>query len=102
MKKEVFVILLADPQEERSTLRSANDLVYDWIGEKHACVNMTRVYPLVGPNIENFTMGQTTLEVCLKKSGQHKKKTCFDNQHIFITFIFDTFNFLKLMTVNLL
>ncbi|MCI46988.1 auxilin-like protein, partial [Trifolium medium] len=39
---------LTDPQEGRSRLRPADILVYGWTREKHACVDLTGVSPLVG------------------------------------------------------
>jgi hypothetical protein len=36
----------------------------------------------------------------LKVRNNKNEKTCFDNQYIFISFIFDIFYFLTLETVN--
>ncbi|PNX84466.1 auxilin-like protein [Trifolium pratense] len=47
MKKEAFVNFLTDPLERRSTQRSSDVLVYGWVGGKHACVNLTGVFPLM-------------------------------------------------------
>jgi hypothetical protein len=52
VKKEVPVNFFTDPQEGRSTLRLADVMVYGWVGGKHACVDLTRVSPLVGSGTE--------------------------------------------------
>ena len=57
MKKEAHVNFLTDPLEGRSILRSADVLVYGWVGGKHACVDLTGFSPLVGLTTENFTVG---------------------------------------------
>ncbi|MCH82695.1 auxilin-like protein [Trifolium medium] len=41
VKKEAPMKFLIDPQEGRSTLKPTDVLVYGWIAEKHACVNLT-------------------------------------------------------------
>jgi len=38
---------------------------------------------------------------CVKQSGKNEK-VCSDNQHIFISFAFDTYSFLGLEVVDLL
>ncbi|MFS7909077.1 putative exostosin [Helianthus anomalus] len=47
-KKETPVNFLTDPLEGRSTLRPADILVLGCVGGKHACVDLTRISPLVG------------------------------------------------------
>ncbi|MCI32836.1 auxilin-like protein, partial [Trifolium medium] len=47
VKKEAPVNFLTDPLEGRSTLRSADVLVYRLVGGKHTCVDLTEVSPLV-------------------------------------------------------
>jgi hypothetical protein len=42
------VNFIIDPLEGRSTLRPANVLVYRWVGEKYACVDLNEVSPIVG------------------------------------------------------
>jgi hypothetical protein len=39
VKKVAPVNFLTDPQEERSTLRSTDVLMYGWIGGKYVCVD---------------------------------------------------------------
>jgi len=43
--------------------------------------------------VGDFMVGQTTLKVALSKVGKHEK-TCSDNQHVFISFVFDIFGFI--------
>ena len=92
---------LTDPQEGRSTLRPADVMVYGWVGGKHACVDLTGVSPLVGLREETFTVGQAALKVASSKVAKHEK-TCFDNQHAFIPFAFNTFGFLTSEAASLL
>ena len=47
VKKDVLVNFLTDPLDRRSTLRPADVMMYRWVGGKHACVDLTRVSPLV-------------------------------------------------------
>ncbi|MCI11580.1 auxilin-like protein [Trifolium medium] len=101
VKKEAPVNFLTDPQEGRSTLRPADVMVYGWVDGKHACVDLTRVSPLVGLRTETFTVGQATLKVDSSKVAKHEK-TCTHNQHAFISFAFDTFDFLAPEVVSLL
>ncbi|KAK2446469.1 hypothetical protein QL285_017276 [Trifolium repens] len=101
VKKEAPVNFLTYPHEGRSTLRPADVMVYEWVGGKHACVDLTGVSPLVGLGTMTFTAGQTTLKAASCKVVKHEK-TCSDNQHCFIPFAFDTFGFLAPETVSLL
>jgi hypothetical protein len=41
VKKETPVNFLTNPLEERSTLRSADILLYEWVGGKNVCVDLT-------------------------------------------------------------
>jgi hypothetical protein len=50
---------------------------------------------------EIFTVGQTAIKVVLNKVAKHDK-ACSDNQHAFIQFVFDTFDFLAPEAVSLL
>ncbi|MFS7991353.1 hypothetical protein Hanom_Chr12g01069781 [Helianthus anomalus] len=59
-KKESPLNFLMDPMEGRSTLRPTDLLVFGWAMGKHACVNLTRVSPLVGPRENGFVAGQAT------------------------------------------
>jgi len=101
VKKKAHVNFLTDPLDRRLTLRPADVMVYGWVGGKHACVDLTGVTPLVGLGVRPFTVGQTTLKVASSKVAKHEK-TCFDNQHAFILFAFDTFGFLAPETVDIL
>ncbi|GKB32178.1 hypothetical protein Tco_0871579 [Tanacetum coccineum] len=56
-KKEAPVNFLTDPLEGRSTVRPADILVFGWAGGKHACVDLTRVSPLVGLRDNEFVAG---------------------------------------------
>nr|ABD32913.1 hypothetical protein MtrDRAFT_AC151000g2v2 [Medicago truncatula] len=47
MKKERHVNFLSDLPDGRSTLRPTNVMVYEWVGGKHAFVDLTGVSPLV-------------------------------------------------------
>nr|GEW59619.1 hypothetical protein [Tanacetum cinerariifolium] len=100
-KKEVPVNFLTDPSDRRSTLRPADVLVFDWVGGKHACVDLTEVSPLVGLSSRGFTAGQTALKAASGKVTKHEK-ACIENQHVFIPFAFDTFGFLAPEGVELL
>jgi hypothetical protein len=93
VKKEAPVNFLTDPQEGRSTLRPADVLVYGWVGGKHACVDLTGVSPYVGLRVGDFTVGWAALKTASSKMVKHER-TCSDNQHMFISFAFDTFGFL--------
>ncbi|MCI20166.1 auxilin-like protein [Trifolium medium] len=69
--KEAPVNFLTDPQDERSTLRPTDVLVYGWVGGKHACVDLTRVSPLVGLGVGEFNYcGTDILQSCFKQNGQ--------------------------------
>jgi len=74
-------------------------MVYIWVGEKHACVNLIRVSPLVGLGVEAFTVGHAALKYASNKVAKHEN-VCPDNQHAFILFAFDTFGFLAPTTVD--
>jgi len=101
VKKEVPANFLTDPLDRRSTLRPADVMVYGWVGEKHVCVDLTGVSPLVGLGVGPFTVGHTALKAASSKVAKHEK-TCSDNQHAFIPFAFDTFGFLAPEAVDLL
>ncbi|MCI35762.1 auxilin-like protein, partial [Trifolium medium] len=90
VKKEAPVNFLTDPQEGRSTLRSA-DVLYGWVGGKHACVDLTGVSPLVRLRVGDFTVGRTALKAASSKMAKHDK-ACSDNQDVFIPFAFDLSN----------
>ncbi|GJX47875.1 phospholipase-like protein [Tanacetum coccineum] len=67
-KKEVLVNCLTDPLEGRSTLRPTDILVFGWAGEKHACVDLTGVSPLVSLR-DNGIVGRT---ICLESESRQK------------------------------
>jgi hypothetical protein len=71
----------------------------DWT--EHACVDLIEVSPLVGLRIKAFTVGHATIKVASNKVSKHDKG-CYDNQHVFIPFTFDTFGFLTPEVVDLL
>nr|GEZ03947.1 putative reverse transcriptase domain-containing protein [Tanacetum cinerariifolium] len=82
-------------------IRPADVLVFRRVKGKHACVDLTEVYPLVGLSSHDFTMGQAALKVASCKVTEHNK-ACIENQHVFIPFAFDTFGFLAPEGVELL
>ncbi|GKA12065.1 hypothetical protein Tco_0691611 [Tanacetum coccineum] len=100
-KKEAPVNFLTDPSDGRSTLRPTDVLVFDWVGGKHACVDLTGVSPLVGLSSRGFTVDQAALKAASCKVAKHEK-ACIENQHVFIPFAFDTFGFLAPEAVELL
>ncbi|GKD34642.1 hypothetical protein Tco_1250151, partial [Tanacetum coccineum] len=55
-KKEALVNFLTDSSDGRSTLRPADVLVFRWVREKHACVDLTGVSPPVGLSSQSFTV----------------------------------------------
>jgi len=61
VNKEVHVNFLTDPLDIRSTLMFVDDIVYEWVGGKHACVDFIEVSSLAGLGVGAFTVGQTTL-----------------------------------------
>jgi hypothetical protein len=59
------------------------------------------VSPLVVLGVGDFTVGQEALKVGSSKMIKYEN-ACFDNQHVFIPFAFDNFDFLTPETVDLL
>jgi hypothetical protein len=49
-------------------------MVYMWVEEKHACVDLARVMLLVGWKIEVFTVGHKTLKVASNIMVKHNQK----------------------------
>ncbi|KAJ0552948.1 putative exostosin [Helianthus annuus] len=90
-----------DPLEGRSTLRPADILVFRWIGEKHARVDLTGVSPLVGLGGSVFMVDQAALKAASDKVTKHEK-SYLNNEHVFILLVFDTFGFLVPKVVDLL
>ena len=76
-------------------------MTYRLVGGKHACVDLIGVSPLVGLGVKAFTVGQTALKAASSKVTKYEK-ACSDNQHAFIPFVFDTFDFLASKIVDLL
>jgi len=101
VKNEASVNFLTDPLDRRSTLRHADVMVYGWVGGKHACVDLIGVSPLLGLGVGPFTVGQAALKAASSKVAKDEK-ACSDNQHTFISFVFDTFDFLAPEVVDLL
>lgn len=91
-KKRVICEFLNCSHEGRSTLRSTDVLVYEWVEGKHTCMDLCEVSPLVGPRTGDFIVRHASLKIVSSKVVKHVK-TYFDNQHIFTPFIFDTINF---------
>nr|GEU40921.1 reverse transcriptase domain-containing protein [Tanacetum cinerariifolium] len=100
-KKETLVNFITDPSDGRSTLRSADVLVFGLVEGKHACVDLSGVSLLVGLSSRGFTTGQPALKGALCKVTKHDK-ACIENQHVFIPFAFDTFGFFAPEAVELL
>nr|GEZ31834.1 auxilin-like protein [Tanacetum cinerariifolium] len=100
-KKEAPVNFLTDPLDGRSTLRPADVLIFGWVERKHACVNLTRISPLVDLSSRGFTVRQAALKAVLCKVTKYKK-ACIKNQHVFVPFAFDTFGFLAPEAMELL
>ncbi|KAJ0510959.1 hypothetical protein HanIR_Chr11g0546551 [Helianthus annuus] len=50
----------------------------------------SRGFPVCGLRGSAFTMGQFTVKAVSGKMTKHEK-ACLDNQHVFISFAFDTF-----------
>ena len=64
-------------------------------------MDLIEVSPLVGLGVGTFTVGHVALKAASSKVVKHEK-TCSDNQHVFIPFIFDTFSFVAEEVVDLL
>jgi hypothetical protein len=58
-------------------------------------------FPSCETGVGDFTVRRAVLKAASSKMTKHEK-TCSDNQHIFIPFAFDTFDFLAPEAVNLL
>ena len=72
---------LADPLDIRSTLMFVDDIVYEWVGGKHACVDLIGVSPLVRLGIGALTVGQAALKGASSKVYKHEKAFSH-NQHV--------------------
>ena len=87
-KKEAHVKFLTEPSDGRSTMRPTDVLVFEWVGGKHACADLTGAFPLVGLSSRGFKVGHATLKAASCKVTKHDK-VCIENQHVFISFAFD-------------
>jgi len=88
VKNETSMNFLTNPLDKRSTLRPADVMVYRLIGEKHACVDLTGVSPLVGLGVGPFTVGQAAIKVTSNKVVKHEKLCPTINMflyHLFLT-----------------
>lgn len=98
--KETQLNFLSGPLEENSTLEPTYVLVFEYVLRKHLCVDQTWFSPLMGLMSENYIVGKTTLKVVSYRVTKHKK-SCMENQILFIPFMFDTFSFLTLDVVEM-
>jgi hypothetical protein len=72
------------------------------VGEKASSSISQKILNLCcGTRNWRFYWGMSSPQNCFKKMTKHEK-TYFDNQHVFILFIFDTFDFLAPKIENLL
>lgn len=76
-------------------------LIFGWDGGKNAHMDITEVSFIVGLGSKVFIVGHATLKSTSRKMAKHEKR-CMENQHMFIPFTFDTFNFCALDVVELL
>ncbi|KAJ0837048.1 putative exostosin [Helianthus annuus] len=77
-KKEAPKNFLTHPLDGRSTLRPVDIFVSGWAGEKHACVDLTGVFSLVGLRDNEFVAGQALLKAESGKFAKHEK-ACLEN-----------------------
>jgi hypothetical protein len=54
-------------------LRYADVLVYGWVRGKHVCLDLTRVFPLVGQVVGDFTVGWEVFQATSSKMVKHEK-----------------------------
>jgi hypothetical protein len=71
------------------------------MSEKYVCVYLIGINSLVELGVGDFTVGRAALKTPSSKMAKYKK-ACSDNQHVFIPFAFDVFDFLALEAVNIL
>nr|GEU71304.1 auxilin-like protein [Tanacetum cinerariifolium] len=100
-KKETHVNFLTGMLNGRSILKPADILIFEWVGRKHACVDLIGVSPLLGLSSQGFTVGHAALKVASCKVTKHEK-TCIENQHVFVLFTSDNFGFLEPEATELL
>ncbi|GKA20910.1 hypothetical protein Tco_0700899 [Tanacetum coccineum] len=94
-KKESPLNFLTGPLDGRSTLKSADVFIFGWVGGKHARVDLIEVSPIVGLSSRGFRVGHAALKAATCIVTKHEK-TCIENQHVLISFAFDTLVFLHL------
>lgn len=71
MKKETHVNFLTDPHERRPTFKLIDILVYRCVREKHVCVKLIVVSPLLRPGTRGFIMGYVLLKSALSQVIKH-------------------------------
>jgi hypothetical protein len=67
--------------------------VYEWVGGKHAQVDLNEVSPLAGLKAKTFIVGQTTLKVVLSKMPMRKHMLSI-NILLYLSITFDIIDFL--------
>jgi hypothetical protein len=72
------------------------------MGRRETCLcKLDWSFPTCGTRGWRFYCGTAALKAASNKIAKHEK-ACSDNQHVFIPFVFDTFDFLAPKAVNLL
>lgn len=69
--------------------------------KKYACVDLTEIFPHMGLKTRDFIVEQKFLKFVSNNMVKHEK-VYYDNQRVFIAFVLDTFDFLALVTLNIL
>ncbi|MCI72356.1 auxilin-like protein, partial [Trifolium medium] len=69
--------------EGRSTLKSADVMVYGWVRGKLANVDLTGFLPLVGLRTEVFTVGQASLKAASSKVVKMRKHVLKINMRLY-------------------
>jgi hypothetical protein len=83
---------LTDPQEERSTLRPTDVLVYQWEGGKHVCVDLIGVSPVRDWGSKILLWDEKFSKLLQAKRPNMRKRALTTN----------TFEFLAPKTIHLL
>jgi len=95
------VNFLSDPLDGRSTLMLADVMVY--VDRRNTCMcEFEWGFTTRGIGIRGFYGGTDNSQSCFKHSGKIRDKTCYDNQHVFMPFVFDIFGFLTSDVVDIL
>jgi hypothetical protein len=72
------------------------------MSRKETCLcRFDRSFHTCALGVGHFTLKQAALKAASSKITKYKK-LCYDNQHVFIPFAFDTFEFLAPETLDLL